>query len=112
MSSTKKLVMFGRMLKKVRDAVGMSQAAVAAKVGCSQSLIAQLEGGGFFNPQSEFLKALSELYQVSYRDLIAVFVHDRYGVDFTTGELPRNPLITLLEKELSDLRGDAVAGTS
>ncbi|MDO8589988.1 MAG: helix-turn-helix transcriptional regulator [bacterium] len=106
----KKLVVYGQTLQKARLSSGILNQKQAASrltdggLQCSQPLIAQHETGRIVDPSLNFLKAIAALYEVDYRDLVAVLVMDKYGVDFTSGEKPRNLLIQLVEKNLEELQ--------
>lgn len=56
-------------LRRLRDAAGMSQQALAEKAGVSWSIIASLEQGKSANPRLSTLRALATALGVKLHDL-------------------------------------------
>jgi transcriptional regulator with XRE-family HTH domain len=79
-----RLSQFGKLLKTAREKTVPSQQEAARRLTeagypVSQSLIAQLETGRISNPDASMLRKLSEVYGVSYADLVRGLVLDKYG---------------------------------
>jgi transcriptional regulator with XRE-family HTH domain len=61
----------GSALRVRRRALGLTQTEVARRVGVSQGLIAQLEGGRFRNPSLAVLRRLAEALSTTVGDLVS-----------------------------------------
>lgn len=60
----------GKMLKQRREEKPMTQAALAAKVGVSQTYIAKLESGDKKNPTVDLLKRIAKALGVPVTELL------------------------------------------
>lgn len=89
-----------RTLKHLRRELGLSMQEVANKMGCSDSLISQIENGRMNLPRGDFLDKLIKLYGVSNRKRFSEKCI-RYGEKFTPQELITQALPKLNEQELS-----------
>lgn len=61
----------GKMLKKAREANGLSAREVAIRSGMADSNVLRLEQGGIANPRPETLKSLADTLQLDLSDLYA-----------------------------------------
>lgn len=59
----------GKMLKKAREANGLSAREVAIRSGMADSNVLRLEQGGIANPRPETLKSLADTLQLDLSDL-------------------------------------------
>ncbi|MBX2995391.1 MAG: helix-turn-helix domain-containing protein [Bdellovibrionaceae bacterium] len=95
-----KLTKEARTLKHLRRELGLSMREVAEKMGCSDSLISQIEQGRMDLPRGSFLDRIIKLYGVSNRKRFSEKCI-RYGEKFTPQELIVEALPKLNEQELS-----------
>ncbi len=89
-----------RTLKHLRRELGLSMRQVADKMGCSDSLLSQIENGRMGLPRGDFLDKLIKLYGVKNRKRFSEKCI-RYGEKFTPQELIVEALPKLNEQELS-----------
>ncbi len=93
----RKLHQFGSFLKARRKQLGMTQGELAAKAaealgdnsprGVTQGLIAHYECGNVINPDAQFLLGLARVYGLTYVELLAEFLCERYSCrDMTVSE--------------------------
>ena len=61
---------FGKMLKQRREEKNLTQAALAEKVGVSQTYIAKLESGDKKNPTLDLLKKIAKHLGVPVTELL------------------------------------------
>ena len=61
---------FGKMLKQRREEKHLTQAALAGKVGVSQTYIAKLESGDKKNPTLDLLKKIAKHLGVPVTELL------------------------------------------
>lgn len=95
-----KLTKEARTLKHLRRELGLSMREVAEKMGCSDSLISQIEQGRMDLPRGSFLDRLIKLYGVSNRKRFSEKCI-RYGEKLSPRELIVEALPKLNEQELS-----------
>lgn len=89
-----------RTLKHLRREVGLSMRQVADKMGCSDSLLSQIENGRMSLPRGDFLDKLIKIYGVKNRKRFSEKCI-RYGEKFTPQELILQALPKLNEQELN-----------
>lgn len=58
------------MLKRLREAKGLTQEQLARKVGVSQGYLAHLESGGRTNPSLPLLRRLAKALKVKVGELL------------------------------------------
>lgn len=95
-----KLTKEARTLRHLRRELGLSMRQVADKMGCSDSLISQIENGRMNLPRGSFLDKIIKLYGISNRKRFSEKCI-RYGEKFTPQELITEALPKLNEQELS-----------
>jgi len=95
-----KLTKEARTLRHLRRELGMSMREVAEKMGCSDSLISQIEQGRMDLPKGNFLDRIIKLYGVKNRKRFSEKCI-RYGEKFTPQELISEALPKLNKQELS-----------
>lgn len=95
-----KLTKEARTLRHLRRELGLSMREVADKMGCSDSLISQIENGRMNLPRGNFLDKIIKLYGVSNRKRFSEKCI-RYGEKLSPQELIVEALPKLNEQELS-----------
>lgn len=95
-----KLTKEARTLKHLRRELGLSMRQVADKMGCSDSLLSQIENGRMSLPRGDFLDKLIKLYGISNRKRFSEKCI-RYGEKLSPRELIVEALPKLNEQELS-----------
>lgn len=88
-----------RTLRHLRREVELSMRQVAVKMGCSPSLLSQIENGRMNLPRGDFLDKLIKLYGIKNRKRFSEKCI-RYGEKFTPQELIIQALPKLNEEEL------------
>ncbi len=71
----------GEVLQAAREAKQLSLRAVEKATGVSNAYLSQVESGKIKQPSPTILHKLSELYEVSYADLLALAGHPVPGED-------------------------------
>ncbi len=71
MSTKRARADLGRFLRQHRDALGLSQEALAERAGLRASTINRLEQGSIENPRPDTLQALAAAFDISFEDLFA-----------------------------------------
>ncbi len=61
----------GKMLKRIRETKGMTQAALAEKAGVTREYVTMLESGAKKNPSLDLLKRLAKALGVSVTELLS-----------------------------------------
>jgi transcriptional regulator with XRE-family HTH domain len=79
----------GQYLQAARDAKHLSLRAVEKATGVSNAYLSQVESGKIKQPSPTILHKLSELYEVSYADVLALAGHPVPGEDDNADNLPR-----------------------
>lgn len=96
---------FGEYLKKARQAKGLSLRAVEEVTGVSNAYLSQLEQGKIRQPSPVILHKLSQLYELSYADIMRSVGYPVPGDEETqTGTLAARigPVTEEEEEELVD----------
>ena len=76
---------FLRNLRKARDWSGRGAASIAQRKGLplTYQVLRNLENGQIKNPGPETLRAIADLYDIEYRDVVFRFVSSRYSLGLT-----------------------------
>ena len=92
---------FGSYLRKLREQQGFAQLLAADKLSheiegtVSQSLVTQLESGTARNPDISLLRAVAEVYDVSYSDVISELVKDKYQLEALRADRLKDEIRTI-----------------
>lgn len=79
----------GKFLQAAREAKQLSLRAVEKATGVSNAYLSQVESGKIKQPSPTILHKLSELYEVSYADVLALAGHPVPGGDDHEDNSPR-----------------------
>src|SRR5689334_13657987 len=87
---------FGKYLQSLRQEKSLTLRAVEDATGISNAYLSQLEQGKIKQPSPAIIHKLSEIYNVSYGELLALV---GYPIDSTASERPINSRIGPITKD-------------
>ncbi|MBI1282207.1 MAG: helix-turn-helix domain-containing protein [Anaerolineaceae bacterium] len=81
----------GKFLQLARESKQLSLRAVEKATGVSNAYLSQVESGKIKQPSPTILHKLSELFEVSYADLLVLAGHPIPSENDSADKLPRTP---------------------